>query len=40
MCRKSMYSGIRHLLYCQVELARLQKGLLGQDSEDASTVEG
>ena len=35
-----MYSRIRHLLYCQDELAQLQKKLLKQDDEDASTDEG
>ena len=35
-----MYSRIRHLLYCQDELARLQKDLLEQDKEDASTNDG
>lgn len=33
-----MYSRIRHLLYCQDELARLQSDLLKQDDEDASTI--
>ena len=40
MCRSFTYSRIRHLLYCQDELARLQEGLLDQDDEDASTVDG
>lgn len=40
MCRSFMYSRIRHLLYCQDELAQLQKGLLTQDDEDASTDYG
>ena len=40
MCRSFMYSRIRHLLYCQDELAQLQKGLLEQDDKDASTVHG
>lgn len=35
-----MYSRIRHLLYCQDELAQLQEGLLRQDIKDASTTEG
>ena len=35
-----MYSRIRHLLYCQDELAQLQKGLLKQDDEDASSADG
>ena len=35
-----MYSRIRHLLYCQDELAQLQKQLLNQDDEDASTDNG
>lgn len=35
-----MYSRIRHLLYCQDELAWLQKGLLAQDKEDANTHDG
>ena len=35
-----MYSRIRHLLYCQDELAQLQKGLLEQDDKDASTDDG
>ena len=35
-----MYSRIRHLLYCQDELAELQKRLLEQDEEDASTTDG
>lgn len=39
MCRSFMYSRIRHLLYCQDELARLQKHLLAQDDEDASNEE-
>ena len=34
MCRSFMYSRIRHLLYCQAELAQLQKGLIEQDEED------
>ena len=40
MCRSFMYSRIRHLLYCQDELAQLQKRLLKQDDEDASTEHG
>lgn len=40
MCRSFMYSRIRHLLYCQDELAQLQKHLLKQDDKDASTVDG
>lgn len=39
MCRSFMYSRIRHLLYCQDELAQLQKHLLKQDDEDNS-IEG
>ena len=35
MCRSFMYSRTRHLLYCQAELAQLQKGLIDQDDEDA-----
>ena len=35
-----MYSRIRHLLYCQDELALLQKSLLEQDDKDASTAHG
>ena len=35
-----MYSRIRHLLYCQDELAQLQNHLLKQDDKDASTVDG
>lgn len=35
-----MYSRIRQLLYCQDELAKLQKGLIAQDDEDASTTDG
>ena len=35
-----MYSRIRYLLYCQDELAQLQKGLLGQDDELASFEDG
>lgn len=35
-----MYSRIRHLLYCQDELAQLQKHLLEQDDVDASTEYG
>lgn len=35
-----MYSRIRHLLYCQDELAQLQKNLLEQDDVDASTETG
>ena len=40
MCRSFMYSRIRHLLYCQDELAQLQQCLLDQDDEDAMTEEG
>lgn len=40
MCRSFMYSRIRHLLYCQDELAQLQKHLLEQDDIDASTENG
>lgn len=40
MCRTFMYSRIRQLLYCQDELAQLQKHLLKQDDEDASTSHG
>ena len=40
MCRSFMYSRIRHLLYCQDELAHLQQGLLDQDDEDAMTDRG
>lgn len=40
MCRSFMYSRIRQLLYCQDELAYLQKGLLDQDDQDASTDDG
>ena len=40
MCRSFMYSRIRQLLYCQDELAQLQKELLEQDNEDASTDDG
>ena len=40
MCRSFMYSRIRHLLFCQDELAQLQKGLLEQDDKDASTDDG
>ncbi len=40
MCRSFMYSRIRHLLYCQDELAQLQKGLLEQDDKDASSDDG
>ena len=40
MCRSFMYSRIRHLLYCQDELAQLQQGLIDQDDEDASTSDG
>ena len=40
MCRSFMYSRIRHLLYCQDELAELQKRLLEQDDKDASTTHG
>ena len=35
-----MYSRIRHLLYCQAELAQLQKGLIDQDAEDAGSDDG
>ena len=35
-----MYSRVRHLLYCQDELALLQKHLLQQDDEDGSTEKG
>ena len=40
MCRSFMYSRMRHLLYCQDELAELQQRLLDQDKEDASTDDG
>lgn len=40
MCRSFMYSRVRHLLYCQDELAQLQERLLKQDEEDASTEDG
>ena len=36
MFRSFMYSRIRHLLYCQDELALLQKRLMNQDDEDNS----
>ena len=35
-----MYLRIRQLLYCQDELAKLQKELLEQDNEDARTDDG
>lgn len=35
-----MYSRIRHLLYCQDELAQLQKDLIQQDNDNASTPHG
>ena len=40
MCRSFMHSRIRHRLYCQDELAKLQKGLLDQDDEDSSIDDG
>lgn len=35
-----MYARTRHLLYCQAELAQLQKGLIDQDEEDARSEIG
>ena len=35
-----MYLRIRQILYCQDELAKLQKELLEQDNEDARTDDG
>ena len=35
-----MYSRLRHLLYCQTELAQLQKGLIDQDDEDLKNAKG
>lgn len=35
-----MFSRIRHLLYCQDELAQLQQGLIDQDKEDGNTSDG
>ena len=40
MCRSFMWSRMRHLLYCQDELAQLQELLINQDEEDASTPYG
>ncbi|KAM0806013.1 hypothetical protein BDR22DRAFT_194992 [Usnea florida] len=40
MCRSFMYSRIRHLLYCQAELAQLQEGLIEQDEEDSKSDKG
>ena len=33
-----MYSRVRQLLYCQDEIAQLQKDLIKQDDDDASTA--
>ena len=40
MCRSFMYSRIRHLLYCQAELAQLQERLIEQDEEDFKSDKG